>query len=185
MDDLGVRIRALRLRKGMTIPGLSQLSGLSPGFLSQIETGKASLSLDSLARIADALGLCPGDLFAAPPPAPRVVRAHRRPRLRWGDGPEAEYLAPLLEARAAQAALLRLAPGGRAGGCDHAHAGEELVWVLAGHVRVLQGEHTEELVEGDSALLDGRLPHTYEAMGADEARLLVISAPPAEVPLKP
>jgi len=182
VQAVGTRIRAARLRKGLTIPVLSQLSGLSPGFLSQIETGKASLSLDSLTRIADSLGLCTGDLLAAPPPAPRVVRAEQRPRVRWGTAPETEYLAPPVEASLLQGALLRLPPGGMAGG-DHLHAGQELLWVLDGTVRVVQGEHEVELGAGDSVLVEGRVPHTYEAVGPGEARILVVTSPPAELPV--
>ncbi len=184
MQNIGARIRALRLRKGMTIPVLAQLAGLSPGFVSQVETGKASLSLDSLGRIAEALGLCTGDLLEAPP-APRIVRARCRPRVRWGSSPEVEYLAPPVEANQLQGALLRLQPGGLAGGCDHAHPGQELLWVLSGTVRLLQGGHEIELTDGDSALLEGRVPHTYEAVGAEEAQFLVVTVPPAELPIAP
>ena len=183
VGDVGARIRAIRLRKGMTIPVLSQLSGLSPGFLSQIETGKASLSLESLAKIADSLGLCTGDLLTPEPPAPRVVRADHRPRVRWGDAPETEYLAPPVEASQLQAALVLLQPGGVAGGCDHAHPGEELVWVVAGRVRLVQGEHSVELADGDSALLDSRVPHSYEASPDRAAQILIVTAPPSEVPV--
>src|SRR5579884_1644597 len=175
VQDVGTRIRSLRLRKGMTIPVLSQISGLSPGFLSQVETGKASLSLDSLAKVADALGLCTGDLLVEPP-SPRIVRADHRPRVRWGDAPETEYLAPPIEASQLQAALLSLPPGAMAGGCDHVHQGQELVWVLSGAVRVILGEREDELNAGDSILLDGRVAHTYEALGSAEARLLVITS---------
>lgn len=183
LASMGARIRAVRMRKRMTIPALSQLSGLSSGFLSQIETGKASPSLESLARIAEALGLCSADLFEAPPPVPRVIPKDGRPRLRRGNGPEIEYLAPVLAARNIQAAIVRLTEGGMAGGCDHAHVGEELMWVLAGSVRVIQGEYAEDMNEGDSVLVDGRVPHTYEVTGPADARLLIISSPPAEIPL--
>ena len=183
MSEVGARIRSVRSRKGMTIPALSQLSGLSPGFLSQVETGKASLSLDSLSRVAEALGLCTGDLLAAPPPAPRIVRAAQRPRVRWGEAPETEYLAPPIEAGQIQGALLDLPTGGMAGGCDHAHPGQELVWVLSGAVRMIQGEHEVELTDGDSTLIDARVPHTYEALGPAGARLLLVTSPPAEVPI--
>ena len=179
VGDVGGRIRSLRLQKGITIPVLSQLSGLSPGFLSQIETGKASLSLDSLAKVAEALGLCTGDLLVEPP-IPRVVRAGHRPRVRWGDAPEIEYLAPPIESSQLQAGLMCLPPGGMVGGCDHVHRGQEILWVLSGTVRVIQGEYDEVLGAGDSALVDARAAHTYEAVGSEEACFLVITSPPAD-----
>lgn len=180
--SLGGRLRELRTRKGITIPTLASLSGLSAGFVSQVETGKASVSLDSLARIADALGLCLADLFDMPGAEPRVVRADRRPMLREGSEPPLALLTPPFHA-GLQVLLVDLEPGDLAGGCDHQHQGEEVAWVLAGQVRVTQGKHEVLLQAGDSALLGARLPHTYEVVGTEPARLLVAAAPAAPLPV--
>jgi DNA-binding XRE family transcriptional regulator len=50
-------LKALREWKGMTQSSLAKSSGISQGFLSDIESGKRVASADTLARIANALEL--------------------------------------------------------------------------------------------------------------------------------
>ncbi len=61
--DLGKKIRSLRKAFGLTLVELSDSSGLSTSFISQIERGLTSISLDSLERIADSLGVSVDYLF--------------------------------------------------------------------------------------------------------------------------
>lgn len=60
---IGERIREARKQKSLTLAQLSERTGLSVGFLSQIELGKNSASVETLYRIACALGMTPGDFF--------------------------------------------------------------------------------------------------------------------------
>lgn len=60
---IGEKIREGRKAKSLTLAQLAERTGLSVGFLSQIELGKNSASVETLYRIATALGLQPGDFF--------------------------------------------------------------------------------------------------------------------------
>lgn len=60
---IGERIREGRKSKSLTLAQLAERTGLSVGFLSQIELGKNSASIETLYRIATALGAQPGDFF--------------------------------------------------------------------------------------------------------------------------
>lgn len=51
----GLRIRELRESKNMTREEFSELVGISPKFLYEIETGQKGFSADTLYRIANAL----------------------------------------------------------------------------------------------------------------------------------
>jgi DNA-binding XRE family transcriptional regulator len=53
-------LKALREWKGVTQSSLAKSSGISQGFLSDIESGKRVASADTLARIANALELPEG-----------------------------------------------------------------------------------------------------------------------------
>ena len=53
--SIGARVKALRTSKKLTLKQLSELSGLSIGFLSQLERGLSSIAIDSLAKLADIL----------------------------------------------------------------------------------------------------------------------------------
>lgn len=72
MDLLHVsqKIRQLRQRQGMTVEQLAAKSGVSKGFISQVENFRTTPSLKVLQRIADALGVDLAELFHAGDPAP-------------------------------------------------------------------------------------------------------------------
>ena len=65
---VGNRLRALRKERGMTIPQLAAATGLTNGFISQLERDLTSASLSSLARIAGALDVRLGHLVDGTPP---------------------------------------------------------------------------------------------------------------------
>ena len=60
---IGERVREERKRQTLTLSQLAQRTGLSVGFLSQIELGKNSASVETLYRIARALGRRAGEFF--------------------------------------------------------------------------------------------------------------------------
>ena len=57
MPRPGDRIRSARERRGWTQGGLADASGISKGFLSDVENDKRNLSSESALKIADALGI--------------------------------------------------------------------------------------------------------------------------------
>jgi transcriptional regulator with XRE-family HTH domain len=62
--SVGQKIRALRTEAGVTLPDLAEKAGVSKGFLSQLENDEnANVSLDTLAKIAKALGVSVGGLL--------------------------------------------------------------------------------------------------------------------------
>lgn len=60
---IGEKIREGRKAKNLTLAQLAERTSLSVGFLSQIELGKNSASVETLYRIACALGTDPGEFF--------------------------------------------------------------------------------------------------------------------------
>ena len=50
------RVRSLRRERGLTIEQVAAATGLTKGFISQLERDRTSPSLSSIARICDALG---------------------------------------------------------------------------------------------------------------------------------
>jgi transcriptional regulator with XRE-family HTH domain len=59
MNDL----RAIRRRRGLSQRAVAELSGMSPGLLSMIETGKQPLTrIDHLIHLARVLQVAPSDL---------------------------------------------------------------------------------------------------------------------------
>ena len=63
LEQLGRTVRELRLHRSLTLKRLAQRSGLSARFLSDLEAGRANLSVVSLAAVGDALGESPARLL--------------------------------------------------------------------------------------------------------------------------
>lgn len=60
---LGKRVYQLRKLNGLTQEALGEKSGLSYKFVGEIERGAVNVSIDSLFKIAQALGIQVSDLF--------------------------------------------------------------------------------------------------------------------------
>ncbi len=136
--DIGGRIRELRVRRGMMIEDLARKTGLSNPYISQVETGKASPSLQTVEKIARALGVPLAYLFLDDAFACQVIRRHERRAISFG---APDKLVHLLSApnRNLEMLLLEIPVGYTAGGRTHSHEGEECHWVLEGTIKAIQG----------------------------------------------
>jgi transcriptional regulator with XRE-family HTH domain len=181
--QLGRKIRDLRLRRGLTVQKLADATGLSKGFISQVENDRTSPSLSTLRDFATALRTSMAYLVADDEPALHVVRAAERPQLRAdGDSSRTELLSALPK-RNLELLMLELPPGRPAGEPRHSHPGEECLLCLEGRVRLLHGDQEWMLETGDSCHLDGRIAHSIENLGPATARVLVAMTPAAFEPV--
>jgi transcriptional regulator with XRE-family HTH domain len=60
----GARLRQLRKAQKLSQEGVALKAGLDRSYVGQIERGESNLSLVNIRRIADALGVEVGELFA-------------------------------------------------------------------------------------------------------------------------
>ncbi|MFS8641161.1 MAG: cupin domain-containing protein [Symbiobacteriaceae bacterium] len=173
--SLGHRIRQTRTQKGITLQELAERSGLSKGFLCQLENDKASPSLQALDRLSAGLGVPIALLLISQDERAYVVRAHSRQGYSSmnGDGLTVHLLSA--PGRNLKMMLLELAPGAATGGDHHVHEGEECHLVLEGTVRYRQGDEELILNEGDSLHWNGYIPHRVENCGDRLARILCVT----------
>ncbi|WP_366922016.1 XRE family transcriptional regulator [Metallumcola ferriviriculae] len=179
---VGQRIKTRRKEMNFTIPKLCELTGLSQGFISQVENDKASLSLDSLQKICLALETPAKILLGDDGFAPELIKKDARPKIRIGNQPDLEILSTPF-GRNLQVMQALLPAGYQAGNCAHTHEGEEWILVLEGQVKVTQGDFEAILSEGDSIHLDGTKPHLCQNASDDPATIIVAVTPPAMLPL--
>lgn len=64
---LGENIRKLRLEKGFSIMKIRELTGLSKSTISDLENDKSSPTVETLQKIAEALGVSVEDFFKSKP----------------------------------------------------------------------------------------------------------------------
>ena len=78
--DLGKRLREIRKQKKKTLQNLSDKSQCSINYLSQLERGLNSPTIETLRRIVDALGIKLHDLFLENQidDLPKVIRKEER-----------------------------------------------------------------------------------------------------------
>lgn len=182
---LGRKIKSVRTGKGITIQDIAARSGLSKGFLSQVENDKTSPSLNTLERIADALETPLTYLLLGERHQPALVRrGERQVLIDEASQGRVEYLSPV-SGRSLQMVVVELPAGCAVGDEMHEHEGEEVCWVLSGSVRMRQGETVAVLGEGDAFHWDGSVPHVIENPGSASARLLVAMSPPAAMRIVP
>jgi transcriptional regulator with XRE-family HTH domain len=181
--QLGRKIRDLRLRRGLTVQQLAAASGLSKGFISQVENGRTSPSLATLRDLSLALKTSVAYLVVEEEQVPHVVRVRERPRVHVGGNTSKVEVLSAQPKRNLELLMAELPPGMSAGDKRHYHHGEECLLCLEGSVSVTCGDHRLVLEAGDSCHYDGRLPHAIENCGRGAARVIIAITPAAFEPL--
>jgi transcriptional regulator with XRE-family HTH domain len=175
--SIAARIRSLRLRKGITLEDLSELTQLDRGYLSRIERGHKTPSIATLMKVGEALGVQMSHLFGetVEPGAIKVVRHGERTPLHHegAHSGEAFYLImPQSESSRVSMGLLQPTAVSSIGAADH--AGEEIIYVLDGQAEVSFADRKVVLGAGDCVRFDGHLKHAIRKVGHARARALVI-----------
>ncbi len=178
--DVGERLRAIRRMRRCTLRTVAERSGLSEGFLSQVERGRSNASIASLRRIADALGVSVSDLFEPDgPPRPRVLRRDDRPALTFGVLGRKLLLTPK-PLHHLEVFVGELGRGGSTGPEPYAHGdSEELFVVLSGSVQLELGGELHRLEHGDSIDYRSSTPHRIVNVGDELAEVMWIISPPS------
>jgi transcriptional regulator with XRE-family HTH domain len=179
LSDLGRRVRVARLARRMTLEDVVSRTEFTVSWLSKLENGLLSPSLEGLVRLADVLE-CGVDTLVAGlsvPPQYVVVKCGcgRIDQRHTSDGGiVAECLADQWRNRAMDPLILRVTAAGNRRHPDN-HDGERFLLVLDGGVQVAYGDETIELAAGDSMYIYAAIPHTLHAIGTGEARVLSVS----------
>ncbi len=194
MDNLGGRLKGVRLAAGMTLRELARQAEVSPSFVSQIENGKSQPSVATLYAFARLLNVSVDELFgpdstlgarsdgavwteSTPNPATAwnpseyanrvsVVHPSHRPHLVMAAGVTWERLAATPE-HAVNFMKITYAPGASSaddGGLQQ-HDGYEYGYVLSGELEVTIGDEMFILREGESMGFDSRIVHKLRNPG--------------------
>jgi transcriptional regulator with XRE-family HTH domain len=183
--ELGARLRAERLRQGLSLRALAQRVGVSASMLSQVEIGRSRASVATLYAVVEELGLSMDALFARggaraqggewpdPVRGEPVVRSTERSRIELDTGVVWERLAHLDpgELEFLEATYPAGSTSGASGRFSR-HAGLDCCYVLSGRLTLHLGFEVYELGAGDSAAFDATRPHKLENTGTEDCRAL-------------
>jgi len=181
--SLGDEIRHMRKAKGLTLSELAAKTGLSIGYLSQVERGVSNLSIKALKQVSDAMGVQIAGLFQEMEPVPAseqgiVVRGNRRRRMSLsGLGITDELLSPSLAGQL-EMLLCTLAPGASSGDEPYTHKGEEAGFILSGALELWVGKRHFMLKPGDAFTFKSTEPHSYRNPGPVDTVVVWVITPP-------
>jgi len=176
---VGAYVRELRLGLHMSLRTLAARSAFSPSFISQLENGLVSPSINSIQKIAEALGVTLAEFFEAVARGlgGSIVRSSERETLpsSWSKA-MVESLISGDGGHTFEAILITIEPGGQSGKYPYPRPHGEFAFVVEGEVSLTLGPETYVLDVGDAVMM---LPNelrlwTNDADGA--ARILVVSA---------
>jgi len=164
----------------MTLRALSAASGLSVGFLSQIERGLSSFSISSLRSVCQALEVSLADVLVTSsetgnailvdPRHAGITKADNRSHVSLSDSSIMyRFLSTGLASRRFDAVIGEMAPGSHSDA--HRHEGEEFGYVLKGEIVLIADDEEHDLGPGDSYHLMASSPHTCDA-GSSGAKVL-------------
>lgn len=177
---LGGEIRTLRKARGKTLAGLALETGRSTSFLSQVERGRAEMSISDMKRMAQALEVPLGWFFVSESKpaaeASRVVREGERRRLGTvTEGLIEELLSPNIGGPF-ETFLTTIAPGAILQPPVLRDTIEE-GYIAKGRLDLWIGEHLFELSAGDSFRI-AREPFHWINRGDQDVVIVWIISPP-------
>jgi transcriptional regulator with XRE-family HTH domain len=182
--QIGLRIRAARQLRKLTLQQLGADTELSAAYLSRIERGETATSIANLIVIATRLDIPLRDLFEDSNEAyvPKYYTVSRKAErtsasqmsangydYHWlsGDLTEPKLSAFLLEFPVTSDADIKLL----------SHEGEEVLYILEGRIEFQIGSDRLVLEAGDCVHLVGEKPHMGRNIGNKPARMLMVVTP--------
>jgi transcriptional regulator with XRE-family HTH domain len=159
LDDVlaavGPRLKALRLRRDVTLTGLAEATGISVSTLSRLESGQRRPNLELLLPLAKAHQVPLDELVGAP--ATGDPRVHLRPMTAHG-----MTIIPLTRKPGGIQAYKHIVPAGPVEEpSPQVHEGYEWLYVLNGRLRMVLGGQDLVLGAGEAVEFDTRVPHWF------------------------
>ncbi|MDF2666105.1 MAG: putative transcriptional regulator, partial [Microbacterium sp.] len=184
VETLGAAVRDARKRLGLSVQALSEKAGVSFGLVSQLERGLGNPSLQSLQRLAGALGIPVAQLLDEPAvPLAVVTRAKRHVMPVAVDAPASQRAVRELLTPRGESMLQLIRSTLPAGFSNEAspfrHIGTETVTVESGVLVVCQADRRVELRAGDTVTYGCSEPHWW-ANGHDAETVVLGAVTPFE-----
>lgn len=174
MDDIGKLIKMLRLKKEMTLKDVAEKTGLSIGFLSQVERGKSSITLQSISKISDALEVSRSYFFKDEVEPTKIKQNHHQKNFKFHNSNFVyQTLSGDLEHPTFEPMLVVLLPTNSHVSAS-THSGQEFVYVLEGTLTVIIEDEETDLEAGSSFHIDSATPHTWYNNTSEPVRLLYV-----------
>jgi transcriptional regulator with XRE-family HTH domain len=165
-------LRRLRQAAGLSQDALAKASGISRRMIVNLEGGDTNISLSSLDRLAEALGVGFVAMVADPNASSRRIQA-----VAWRgheDASEAVLLGSVPAEHEAQLWRWSLAPGERYTAEPDPAGWHEMVSVLEGRLRIEKADGIANVEAGDFAIYSSAQAYAYANAGDGPVRFVRI-----------
>ncbi|SFH67822.1 Cupin domain protein [Tindallia magadiensis] len=177
MQEVSKKIREIRKERGLTLKELSERTGFSISFLSQVERETSSIAITSLKKIADSLHVPITTFFKAYDNEHFLVnKEDQKSFLIEGSSTEYIRLSGTFQDRALESLMVTLQPEEKHGHL-FSHQGEEFLYVLEGAVVVTIDGDDYTVYAGDSIHYPSGKPHLWTNPLEEKTRFLCILTP--------
>lgn len=176
--NLGAKIKSIRLMRGFSQKHLATLTGVTPSTISQVEKNLIYPSLPALFRIAESLSVEVATFFRDHG-LEKNVYVYRKElrsvttmeRVAKKEASAELLLPPEIDARA-EPTLVAIRPGKKISGHFFAHKGEEMGYLIKGHLEMTVDSQVYEVHPGDTIYLQKDIPGQWTNIGEATAELL-------------
>lgn len=163
---LGQKIREVRQGRGLTLKELAKKTGLTAGYISQIERDIIDPSLSSLRKISMALGVPIYTFMANGGKDHILTRSDKRRKLDLpNSGIIYEFLTPMASDREAQTKMeiiyYQLEPENWSSEDYIVHNADECIFIIQGSIELYLGEKKYIVTQGDSIYIRENIPHRF------------------------
>lgn len=176
---VGRRLRAVRVRYGLSQRKLGRLSGISHATISLIEQNRLNPSVGLLLRILNAFPLSMAEFWQEPGAPPQrtfyavedLIKIKSRRIAGWqvGGGVSDGVMTLQFE---------RHEPGADSGVTQRESDGQMSGFLISGRVEVTVGEQRRVLRPGEAYYFNGRIPHRFRVVGREPAVVVSCTVPP-------
>jgi len=177
---LGMKLRALRTQKRLTLSRLAVETGLSTALLSKLETDRMIPTLPTLATISRVYGVGMSYFFSEPQKHTLSItrKAHLAGNTRGLDAVKTVPLNLPGQGSGLAAKMIEFPADGASSSVDLGPQASALVYVLEGRLQLDAGGLHELLDAGDCACIESEMPLAWSAAGKHRCRVLAVTPAP-------
>jgi transcriptional regulator with XRE-family HTH domain len=178
--SIGMKLRALRTQKRLTLSRLSAETGLSTALLSKLETDRMIPTLPTLATISRVYGVGLSHFFSEPEKHTLSItrKAHLQGASRGAEGIKSIPLHALKSSTGLIAEMVDVPATGVEAFMNAANKETcGLIYVIEGRLQLDAGNLHEVLEAGDCVFVDSTMQMVWSAVGKHRCRVLAVRPP--------
>lgn len=177
--NIGEKAKELRTKKQLTLKQMSELTGLSTGFLSQFERGITTIDVNNLNTISKILDVEINFFFESEQPKKElIVRGYNQPITRIMNEVIYKSLSSEPNSKNMSPKLIEILPSEKKEKPDnYNHIGEEFIYIIEGTLTLFIENEIYKMYPGDSAHFLSKKMHNWCNFSDNIVKFIVVHFP--------